>query len=78
MTPLMRAAATGQGDVVEMLLRRGADGQRFDNMNRGVPSLTYYSSVSAYNKLQRLSLPDGKTLQWKPALRKPDNVEVKL
>ena len=39
-TPLMKAAATGQSDVVRLLLERGANGNHFDNFDRG---LVYYA-----------------------------------
>ena len=76
MTPLLIAAATGQGNVVQMLLQMGANGHHFDDDDQGVLSLAYNCNPSTYNMLQNLELPDGSFLEWRPVWPKPERRPV--
>ena len=51
MTGLLRAAATGLADVVELLLESGANGNHFDHLDRG---LVYLASMASSGRARRM------------------------
>ena len=66
MTPLIRAAASGQTDVVHMLLDKGANGKHFDQQNRGIMWLAeHIQGGQMFKRLQSYRFADGSKLEWR-------------
>ena len=66
MTPLLRAAGSGQTDVVVMLLDEGANGKHFDTRNRGILWLArHVEGGQMFKRLERYRFADGSKLEWR-------------
>lgn len=69
---LLKAAATGQGNAVQLLVRRGANAGHSDDRNCGTLWLAFQCSEHrTYPWLQQWRNSDGTYLEW----REPDKME---
>ena len=72
-TPLHRAAATGQTEVVKTLLGMGANGKHLDKLNMGI--LYFADQItgrSMYNWFKTYEFPDGSKLESKKPIPAAD------
>ena len=64
MTPLLKAASTGMGDVVKVLVWFGADLTRLSKRGVGLMYYTFYNSPSTFRYVSELRDREGVPLAW--------------
>ena len=64
MTPLLKAASTGMGDVVKVLVWFGADFTRLSKRGVGLMYYTFYNSPSTFQYVSELRDESGAPLEW--------------